>query len=90
MNGQLETDHMLVVTVTVPTTDAAQLAVSVREGVIRVLGPDGFRHEVPLPAGADADRLQAGLFQDILELRAPRAPAAAKRPQRDVLVRRLR
>ncbi len=90
MNGPLETDHMLVVTMTVPTTDAAELAVSVGAGVVRVLGPDGFRHEVPLPAGADADRLQAGLFQDILELRAPRAPDAAQRPQRDVLVGRLR
>jgi HSP20 family molecular chaperone IbpA len=87
MNGPLETGDMFVVTVSVPTTDAGQLTVSVEDGAIRVLGPDGFRHEVPLPAGADAERLHADLFHDILELRAPRSDAAVELPAREVPVR---
>jgi len=72
MNGPLETMDMMVVTVRVPTRDASDLAVSVEGAVIHVLGPDGFQHDVPLPDGADADRLHADLFHDVLELRAPR------------------
>ncbi len=86
MNGPLETNDMLVVTLGVPTRDATQLVVGVEDGIVRVDGPDGFRHEVRLPAGADADRLQAGLFGDVLELRAPRADVAPSSPARTVTV----
>jgi HSP20 family molecular chaperone IbpA len=82
MNGPLETNDMMVVTVRVPAVDAEQLVVSLDQGVIRVYGPDGFRHDVSLPSGADPDRLHADLFQDVLELRAPttsRAPNVVTR-----------
>jgi HSP20 family molecular chaperone IbpA len=72
MTAELETGHMLVVTVQVPAHEAGELAVTVDGAVIRVVGPDGFRHELALPEGADAARLHAGLFHGILELRAPR------------------
>ena len=86
MTAPLETGDMLVVTVRVPTRDVAELTVSVDQGVVHVLGPDGFRHEVPLPAGADADRLHAALFQDVLELRAPRGDTVARPVARPVVV----
>jgi HSP20 family molecular chaperone IbpA len=87
--GPLETNDMLVVTIRVPTRDPAQLAVRFEDGIVRVDGPDGFGRDVPLPAGADADRLHAGLFQDVLELRAPRADSARSSPARVVTVSRL-
>jgi HSP20 family molecular chaperone IbpA len=86
MNGPLETADMLVVTTRVPTRDPAEVSVTVRKGLIHVLGPDGFRHEMPLPAGADAERLHAELFHDILELRAPRATVASVPKPRTVSV----
>lgn len=86
MNGPLETNDMMVVTVRVPTCAADELAVRVEEGVIRVAGPDGYRHDVPLPAGADADRLHADLFRDVLELRAPRTSSASSPAARTVQV----
>jgi HSP20 family molecular chaperone IbpA len=86
MNGPLETPDMLVVTVRVPTRDAAELEVSVRGGIISVSGPADFRHDVPLPSGADVDRLHAGLFRDVLELRAPRTDSAPDRAPRSVPV----
>jgi HSP20 family molecular chaperone IbpA len=86
MNGPLETNDMMVVTISVPTRDATQLAVRIEEDIVRVDGPHGFRHDVPLPAGADADRLHAGLFNDVLELRAPRANGAPSAPSRIVTV----
>lgn len=89
MNGPLETNDMMVVTISVPTRDPTQLAVRVADGIVRVDGPHGFRHDVPLPAGADADRLHAGLFNDVLELRAPRANVAPSSPTRIVAVSRL-
>ena len=89
MNGPLETNDMMVVTVRVPVCEADELAVSVEHGVIRVVGPDGYRHDVPLPAGADADRLHADLFRDVLELRAPRTSSASTAAARGVPVLRL-
>lgn len=86
MNGPLETSDMLVVTVRVPTCDPAELAVSLEGDLICVQGPEGYWHEVPLPAGADADRLHADLFCDVLELRAPRARSAASQVARRVPV----
>jgi HSP20 family molecular chaperone IbpA len=73
MSTPQETGDMLVVTLPVPTTDFRALTVSIEGPVVRVLGPGDFRREVSLPEGADAGGLQAGLFDDILELRAPRA-----------------
>jgi HSP20 family molecular chaperone IbpA len=73
MTAELETGHMLVITVRVPARDAAELAVTLEGAVIQIAGPDGFRHEVALPQGADPKRLHAGLFHGILELRAPRS-----------------
>jgi len=77
MTAELETGHMLVVTVPVPARDAAELAVTLNGAVICVAGPAGFRHEVALPKGADPERLHAGLFHGILELRAPRTERPA-------------
>jgi HSP20 family molecular chaperone IbpA len=73
MNVQpLETDDMIVVTVGVPTRRASDLDVTVSGNVVGILGPGGFRHEVPMLPSADLSRLRAYLFHDILELRAPR------------------
>jgi HSP20 family molecular chaperone IbpA len=76
MTSQLETGDMIVVTVRVPTNDPDQLAVAAIKNVVRVLGPDGFRHEVVFSKDADLERLHGDLFRGILELRAPRAEAA--------------
>lgn len=73
MNAAQETGDMLVVTLPVPTTDARELSVWLEGAVAVVLGPGDFCRRVNLPNGADGGRLQAGLFADILELRAPRA-----------------
>jgi HSP20 family molecular chaperone IbpA len=86
MIGPVETNDMMVVTVSVPTRDPTQIAVTVEGDVVRVQGPDGFLREVPLPAGADPDRLHAGLFHDVLELRAPRTDTATFSPARPVAV----
>jgi HSP20 family molecular chaperone IbpA len=86
MNGPLETNDMMVVTVSVPTLDSKQLTVRVEDGIVRIDGPDGFRRDVPLPPRADVDRLHAALFHDVLELRAPRAAGALRSPDRMVAV----
>jgi HSP20 family molecular chaperone IbpA len=67
-----ETGDMMVVTVRVPTTRASDLTVTAVGRRVRVIGPGDFSHEVTM-AAADLDRLQAQLFRDILELRAPHA-----------------
>ena len=77
MTTELETGHMLVVTVPVPARDAAELTVTLDGAVIRVAGSHGFVREVALPRGADPARLHAGLFHGILELRAPRTDGPA-------------
>ena len=89
MSARLETGDMLVVTLTVPTTDACELRVCIEGAVAHVHGPGGFCRVVNLPEGSDAGRLQAGLFADILELRAPRIARCGPRPRRDVDVRSL-
>jgi len=89
VNTEHETGDMLVVTLPVPTTDARKLSVSIDEAVALVLGPGDFHRRVNLPQGADADRLQAGLFGDILELRAPRAARSGSFRPREVEVRPL-
>jgi HSP20 family molecular chaperone IbpA len=89
VSAQLETGDMLVVTVPVPTTEARELQVWIEGAVAHVHGPGGFCREVNLSEGADGSRLQAGLFADILELRAPRVPPCAPRLRRGVDVRSL-
>lgn len=87
--GPLETGDMMVVTVRVPTTSAADLSITAAGSEVRVLGPDGFRHEVKMP-DADLERLQAQLYRSILELRAPHtvepAPSAARGVRIETLV----
>jgi len=85
----LETGDMLVVTLPVPTTDAHELSLWIEGTVVQVLGPGGFRRKVTLPEGADGGRLQAGLFGDILELRAPRAARAPVLRRRTIEIRPL-
>ena len=77
--GSPETGDMMVMTIRVPTSSAEDLVVTAIGGVVTVLGPAGFRHEVTM-AGADFDRLHAQLFRNILELRAPHALEPAPRP----------
>jgi len=90
MSTQQETGDMLVVTLPVPTTDAHELTIWIEEAVAHVLGPGGFHRKVNLPDGADAGRLQAGLFGDILELRAPRAARTRSLRRRELEVRSLK
>lgn len=89
MNTSLETGDTLVVTVPVPTTDAQELSLWIEGTVVHVLGPGGFRRQRNLPEGADGSRLQAGLFGDILELRAPRTARPPSLPLREVEVQPL-
>ena len=89
MSAQPETRDMLVVTVRVPTMEAHELKVRIAGTVAHVYGPGGFRRTVKLPQGADTGRLQAGLFADFLELRAPRAARSRALRRRDVEVRPL-
>jgi HSP20 family molecular chaperone IbpA len=65
-----ETGDMMVITIRVPTSSADDLAVTAIGRLVRVIGPDDFRHEVTM-ADADLDRLHAQLYRGILELRAP-------------------
>jgi HSP20 family molecular chaperone IbpA len=68
----IETGDMMVVTCHVPCNDLEQLSLSVFDHMVSVEGPDGFRHELELPAESDMRRLSAQLYKGILELRAPR------------------
>jgi HSP20 family molecular chaperone IbpA len=86
MTAELETADMMVVTIQVPAREAGELAVTVDGDGIRVVGPGGFRQQLALPQGADAERLHAGLFDGILELRAPRAEGSASMETRAVPV----
>ena len=89
MSAPEETGDMLGVTVLVPTTEAHELRLRIDGAVVHVFGPGGFRREVSLPEGADGWRLQAGLFGDILELRAPHAERCPSARRREVEVRPL-
>jgi hypothetical protein len=80
---------MLVVTLPVPTREVHDLSVRIEGTVAHVLGPDGFCRDVNLPESADGGRLQAGLFADILELRAPRAARSPVLRQGEIEVRPL-
>lgn len=86
MNTSLETGDMIVVTVPVPTTDVDELSLRIEGTVAHVSGPGDFRRRLELADGADVSRLQAGLFGDILELRAPRAERSPSVRHREVEV----
>jgi HSP20 family molecular chaperone IbpA len=68
-----ETGDMLVITCRVPCTDLSQLSLALDGHQVVVTVPDGFRHELALPAEADMSRLGVELYRGILELRAPHA-----------------
>lgn len=85
----LETSDMMVVTVRVPTTIADELSVAAVGHRVTIRGPAGFRHDLLMPEAADVDRLHAGLFRDVLELRAPRGPSPGDTMRRLVPVQRL-
>lgn len=59
-----------VVTLVVPRTARDGLSVDVRGQTIVVSGP-GFRREVAMSPEADTAHLDAQLYRDFLELRAP-------------------
>jgi HSP20 family molecular chaperone IbpA len=71
-----ETGDMLVITCRVPCANIAELSLAVHGHRVVVTAPDGFRHELALPAEADMSRLGVELYRGILELRAPHARAS--------------
>ena len=75
-----ETGDMVVLTVVVPRTARDALTVSIREHTVTVSGPGDYRHEVALPAEADVGHLHAQLYDEFLELRAPRTSVPRGRP----------
>lgn len=75
-----ETGDMVVVTIVVPRTAREDLAVSIREHEVTISGSGDYRHEVALPPEADADRVRAQLYDEFLELRAPRTVVPRGRP----------
>jgi HSP20 family molecular chaperone IbpA len=85
----LETNDMMVVTVHVPTTSAEELSVDAAGHRVTIRGPGDFRHALLMPEAADVDRLHAGLFCDILELRAPRGTSPGDAIRRLVPVQQL-
>jgi HSP20 family molecular chaperone IbpA len=68
----IETSDMMVVTCRVPCNDLERLSLAVFDHTVSVEGPEGFRHELELPAESDMRRLSVQLYKGILELRAPR------------------
>jgi HSP20 family molecular chaperone IbpA len=75
MDGIDETRDMVVLTLAVPREE---LAVSVRERTVTVEAAGGFHRELELADEADVEHLHAQLYDETLELRAPRGPAAAR------------
>jgi HSP20 family molecular chaperone IbpA len=72
-----ETGDMMVMTIRVPASSADDLTVTASGGVVRVIGPEDFRHEVTM-INADLERLHAQLYRGILELRAPHSVDLSK------------
>jgi HSP20 family molecular chaperone IbpA len=75
MDGIDETRDMIVLTLAVPREE---LAVSVRDHIVTVEAAGGFHRELELADEADVQHLHAQLYDETLELRAPRGPAAAR------------
>ena len=65
----------IVVTFPVPCQELGELEVTSDDHTVVVAGPQGFSHELELPAEADMDRLEVELYHGYLELRAPRVSA---------------
>jgi hypothetical protein len=63
-----------VVAVVVPRSAQSGLSVAVRGHTVTVTGAGGYRHEIALSPDADAEHLDAQLYRDFLELRAPHLP----------------
>jgi hypothetical protein len=74
-----EDREMLVMTAVVPRAARPALAVSIHDHVVSVAGSGGYLRELQLPDEADTELLDAQLYDDVLELRAPRGPAGAAR-----------
>jgi len=70
-----ETRDMIVLTLEVPREG---LAVSVCERTVTVEAAGGFHRELQLAEEADVEHLHAQLYDQTLELRAPRGRAAAR------------
>jgi HSP20 family molecular chaperone IbpA len=62
----------IVVTFPVPCYELSELELTSEDNTVVVAGPEGFSHELKLPAEADMERLEVELFHGYLELRAPR------------------
>ena len=63
-----------VVAVVVPRSARSGLSVVVRGHTVTVTGGGGYRHVIALSPDADAEHLDAQLYRDFLELRAPHLP----------------
>lgn len=68
MDAKVDT---LVVTCGVPCKRLDELVVTVLDHTVAVAGPEGFAHELELPAEADMSALTVELYKGFLELRAP-------------------
>ena len=66
---------MIVLTLAVPREG---LAVSVREHTVTIEAAGGFHRELQPAGEADLEHLHAQLYDETLELRAPRGPAAPR------------
>jgi HSP20 family molecular chaperone IbpA len=62
----------IVVTFSVPCYELSELELTSEDHKVVVAGPEGFSHELKLPAEADMSRLEVELYHGYLELRAPR------------------
>lgn len=62
----------IVVTFPVPCYELSELELTSKNHTVVVAGPEGFSHELELPAEADMDQLEVELYHGYLELRAPR------------------
>jgi hypothetical protein len=62
----------IVVTFPVPCYELSEFELTSEDHTVVVAGPEGFSHELKLPAEADMERLEVELFHGYLELRAPR------------------
>jgi hypothetical protein len=60
-----------VVTCPVPSFDLHELELTHVDHTIAVTGPNGYRHELELPAEADMELLAVELHKHFLEIRAP-------------------
>jgi hypothetical protein len=61
----------VVVTCSVPSSTLDELQLTHVDHTIAVTGPNGFRHELELPEGADMEQLEIELHKHFLEVRAP-------------------